>query len=761
MNKHQLRATLSGAITLLLMSLTTLSTIYDEVASGENIIAAYALDEAYTLTLSSANAIDFAYSPFEDDFAVNNYNDDPIVFKYKRAQAAPGAFVKLSGAGDGGFIYNDYLESSVNFNGLDGIDKITINYSSSAGSLRLYYSFASNDFNQFVPVVSGQQIIFTDSYPSHIKIANESGAGSVHDVVINSVIIKYQSYSFYEQYEPEFTTILNNQPIQTLGAKETYTVTIPSSTSNVGDKNYLHLDYTSTQNIKGTITYKNNVTEEVASENFFLEKEVIAFNTFLDAFRNSAKANFEKTILSLSFQNVGSSSATFKLNSFGMNNRQYSRGDIFYIADDMIEVGVSLRLGGAVASVKNISTATGYNIQEYVTMDGEIKIKSSDDNPDDIRNVIIDHPNLVNSFDLGREVQQSYYIGVDETNGYTRHQYDGQDRDYNPVQAGDNHRNESQIVDFSITRDSEHKITAIWIKTKACDWAADNFSTDSYMENTYTVSNGLIHVNNRFVDFSNFANYPFDDTLAPSYISNAMATANGWGGRNTSFGFLGKQTVELPAFYVSHPLSYYSSYVENRLIFDNQQGWNSNTAEQVHVNTDELAIAWGTYNGEPIYKSAKTSGTYHYATRNHPEDWMGYFNEDFFGVGIYIPATSFHRDGNYRHVFTSGNYHQSHNASEKINRAYLDENYELQYARYGRPYFFSWEFYNLEIESYVVDNTNYMSSILGFYPHEYVVLDWSYAIGADYLDNLRTKFNNLKDNAVINNNFSVWSGAEI
>ena len=69
--------------------------------------------------------------------------------------------------------------------------------------------------------------------------------------------------------------------------------------------------------------------------------------------------------------------------------------------------------------------------------------------------------------------------------------------------------NESQIVDYKLTYDENNsaKVKSIWIKTKALDWAKNNELTTSYMENTYSINDGLIRVKNRFIDFAGWTNY--------------------------------------------------------------------------------------------------------------------------------------------------------------------------------------------------------------------------------------------------------------
>ena len=65
------------------------------------------------------------------------------------------------------------------------------------------------------------------------------------------------------------------------------------------------------------------------------------------------------------------------------------------------------------------------------------------------------------------------------------------------------------------------------------------------------------------------------------------------------------------------------------------------------------------------------------------------------------------------------------------------------------------------IPSYKVDNTNYLSTALGFFPQEFDELSWDYAIGADDLSVLKTKFATVKANNELYNDFTKWAGALI
>ena len=103
-----------------------------------------------------------------------------------------------------------------------------------------------------------------------------------------------------------------------------------------------------------------------------------------------------------------------------------------FVTSRLVRVGVDLRLGGAVT---------------YVSKPGG--------------------PNLINSFDLGRQIQQSYYSGPGN------YQKEGKQKSpnwssfpWNPIQTGDAYANGSKVLAHHV-RDGE-----LYIKTapKPCAW---------------------------------------------------------------------------------------------------------------------------------------------------------------------------------------------------------------------------------------------------------------------------------------------------
>ena len=716
---------------------------------------AFAENSSYCLTFDSSDRNNFSYHYLTKQFTKKNYIDEDIVFKYKRCRSQSSYFTVMS---PGGCLYNPYLTESENLNSLCGMYSITAVFASVTGHLYVSYGIDNNYTDTNIELTSGVPLEFNSFKPSHFMISTVDNVNPNNDVYITSLTIQYHSNNYYDAQQHIFTNIISNRTtIDTfeLGSSNTYSL----ENTNIGNNNYINIRYKSTQPLKGTLNYYDLTKSKNVSETIFLERKNTFedFNTFLDSFRKGSSGETNKRLTSLVLTNVGSNSANVVINQVGYTDRAYSRNDIFYISDSTIEVGISLQFAGSISSIKNLDQ----NIQEYVDTNYEIKIRGSDKHSGDINNIIRNNPNLINVYDVGREIQQSYYMNVDSAQGYTRGKFNGNYVSYNPVQAGDMNNNESQIIDYRVTYDPNNaaKATSIWIKTKALDWAKSNSLSQSYMENSYSIENGLLKVSNRFIDFSGWTNYE----------NNAGFPQNNYNTNGNTFLSTSEAPLfaiqELPAVYVAHPLNYFSSFFSTsqnsssgKLIFDNSLGWNTGTTA---IESDNNLISNGSYLGETTYQNAN-SGC-HYEFRRHYENWLGFFNEDKFGVAVYVPANNYnHESSNDRHVFISGMYSNNHGASNTLNRSYLDTDYNSQTASFNTGYTVFGHTYgktDLTKDSCYMNNTGYLTTSLGFYVPNYSALEYSYLIGADYLNTLRSKFNNAAQTNALYNDFTAWKGA--
>jgi hypothetical protein len=93
---------------------------------------------------------------------------------------------------------------------------------------------------------------------------------------------------------------------------------------------------------------------------------------------------------------------------------------------------------------------------------------------------------LINSFDRGRLVQQSWYGQPDGSF------WNKQPWRWNPVQGGDWKGKSSTILD------QKHEPTTSWVRTTPVHWASGEDLKDCVMEQTVTLQDSLIHIRFRF-----------------------------------------------------------------------------------------------------------------------------------------------------------------------------------------------------------------------------------------------------------------------
>ena len=223
--------------------------------------------------------------------------------------------------------------------------------------------------------------------------------------------------------------------------------------------------------------------------------------------------------------------------------------DTYYVENTRYKVGIRLLWGGGIS---------------YIS---------------DSKNTVKDLSNLVNQADEGRLIQQSYY-GTGGNNEYKPGEFNNSVWAYNPVQGGDKYRNHSRIIDIVVEDFS------VYIKAQPQDWSLNNKLTPSYMENSYTIYENYIRVDNKFVDFS------------------------GWEHRYAH--------QELPAFYTV-------SYLNTFTWYDGSSPWQDDEL----TSRSDLKF-WG----DPKYAGdcrmpIKVSNT---------ETWCAWTNKkDDYGIGIYVP----------------------------------------------------------------------------------------------------------------------------
>ena len=353
--------------------------------------------------------------------------------------------------------------------------------------------------------------------------------------------------------------------------------------ADVGNQNHLTMSLTTDVDLVGYIRYEaTDGSGKTNEEKIFIEKGATEFSTFLDAFRVGAKGAFEKRIRSIELQNVETVTGKATVQKIGVSDRAYDQTQTLFIQDEYLKIGARLGAGGALTHVEKLNA----NVVEYIDEKGVVRIESGVDKT--AVKTVTDEVNLVNIYDWGREIQQSYYIAADKTHGYEPKEeqlwpYDGVL--YNPVQAGSAGDKQSQIIDYTISD------TEIWVKTRPQEWFFDNTLSDSYMENRYTLADGALLVSNRFINFSGF----------------------------TGTEQLPLQMQEMPAIYIAHPLDYFYCETIDGVIKDNHIG---TMATKAKTRATQLV-----------------EGQYHYALEGElvPGGWIAYANDKDFGLGIYMP----------------------------------------------------------------------------------------------------------------------------
>lgn len=322
--------------------------------------------------------------------------------------------------------------------------------------------------------------------------------------------------------------------------------------------NYFAVKYKSDVYFRGEITYVVKATEH--SEEFFLEPSTddCVFYSFIDNCLNKYKAY---KLCKISFKPLNAENAEIVLQGIGLFNREVPNENVF-IQNDEFKLGIDLNWGGSLSYLEDLNS----NVQA-VKKDGRIFVDSNASKRYGTCSVN-SHVNLINRYDAGRLVQQSYYspAGGD----YEKGEYNGSVWNYNPVQGGNKYNDCSKIVDVITTENS------LYVKCRPMDWAksAEDISP-SYMEATYTLENGIVRSQCRFVDFSGYPG--------------------------------GTTTQEMPAFYCIEPF--------NRFVY---------CAENGALSYENKLIFWPDA-GYPYFRSS--------------ENWAAFVGEfdDSFGIGVYVP----------------------------------------------------------------------------------------------------------------------------
>jgi len=517
---------------------------------------------------------------------------------------------------------------------------------------------------------------------SCFKKGEDSSSPDIQDVTPNYTLAHYDFETVYTNGETKMLKQYNKD-VPAENGNVTYDVY-----SNIGSKNYLKMELETDVNLVGYIHYYNNADKaQTHAEKFYVEAGSTEFITFLDAFRNGAQGAYEKTITTVSFQNVDADKeGTFTLKSIGINDRSIDTDEYMYVSDGSTVVGTSAFYGGCITYLEKLEQ----DVYEYMDSDGNICI-DRDVDPDSVGRVSSEKVNLVNIMDLGREIQPSYYSGVKKENGYDP-DYDPEDKDsyyqgltgepiYNPIQCGDFGGHSPQIIDYNYQSDK------LYVKMKAQEWFFfTNIQANGYIEVTYYFDeNGSLMVDNRYIDFSQFIN-EYD---VPMHMQ------------------------ETPATYFVYPFNYFYCETKQGVIFD------KNVGEQNHTSVPKHSIRHA------------VSGDYVYDLKGKTvkNGWCAFVNENKFGVGIYMPNAD-------KYIASRGRKSVNY-FSEAGNSRYYEE-----FFQFGEDEL---------VPSYAVFNYSYINPSLERRMIQFVPLEYSYALFIGDTDEMGTAFDDLKKSGKLTN----------
>ena len=178
-------------------------------------------------------------------------------------------------------------------------------------------------------------------------------------------------------------------------------------------------------------------------------------------------------------------------------------GVVSYLDNGTIKIGIDLSKGGTITS---LGTPTGMNI--------------------------------VNSADLGREIQASYYVGPPYTPPGATTNPSYPKWPWNPVQAGDSYGYPSGVLDWYNTG------SEIYVKTRPMQWALENVPSNCTMETWYQLNGSVVTVRNRLNNARNdTTQYPCSMVETAVYLTTQLTHLVTYSGAQP---FTGAPTTETP-----------------------------------------------------------------------------------------------------------------------------------------------------------------------------------------------------------------------
>lgn len=504
---------------------------------------------------------------------------------------------------------------------------------------------------------------------------------------------------------PEYLTSTGTQTITVRygGKTATYTVNVSASLSksvvvngantNVNVTNNVYkftttvantdfhrykMTYYSDAYVEGIITYGDNTTEQ-----FFLEPSSNfddgngTFTSFVDGYlkkhvnasmkMSKVTSTAKKGIKSISFTLLDNKAGTFELLSVTTekvadmpatmtNEATVATNTIKYFQNDQYKVGVDILNGGAVYQLyllnsDIVSRVYTINGKDVTKVDYRYKLDAKYGTKYKSESTTV---NLINCYDNGRELQQSYY-GTGEK-PYEQGYYNSADWNYNPVQAGNVVGEASKVIDYEIGENY------IYIKARPLDWAkwSDEWATNNpgvvnsqKQDEYYEPIHGDDYVTDTYIE----AKYVFEDGLIKTYCR--MVDYSGLPSAQT--------TQELPAFYTIEPLN---QYVYNNVSAEN--AW-----QEENLVYDSEPEFWGIT--QDYINNCYPNGFS--ANKTTSENWAAFMasqDADSFGIGLYSPEVTDFYYGVYppKHSGASAdNWHYRHamtlDPATEVNTSYI------------------------------------------------------------------------------------------
>ena len=313
------------------------------------------------------------------------------------------------------------------------------------------------------------------------------------------------------------------------------------------------LTYTADAPLCGTLVYE--VCGAETEEDFFLEAgERVTFSSYINSFLSRGTA---ERVLALKLRTIRHELGSFDLLDFSTGLADIPAEKTYFMENHRYRVGIELCWGGGLS----------YLADKKCPVEGL--------------------GNLLNRFDTGRLIQQSYY-GTSEP-PYVCGEFMGNRWGYNPVQGGDRGNHKSKLIDFRITEGE------VYIKCRPRDWGHSGGTTYDYMENRYRLEGEVLVVKNRFVDFSGWV-HPLRDQ-------------------------------EVPAFYTV-------SYLNNYYFYEGDRPWTDG----------ELSLR----RNLPFWPTDWDACTF-IPTEGNTEVWSAFADDDGYGLGLFTP--NIHRTLAGRHEY--------------------------------------------------------------------------------------------------------------